>query len=180
MNTNLTRRRFLIALIVAALCMLVLRRIDVPLRTSAAPQGIVSFEFAGNSATAQRILATWDAPARVYAAFSLGFDYLFMPAYASALALACQLAREPWRVRSRRLGQWGAGLALAQFGAALFDGVENLGLWRVLTGAAGDAWPRLAAICAAIKFVLIVLGLVYGLIGAGLALESRRHLHRPT
>lgn len=174
-----TRRRFLAALIAAALCMVILQGINAPLRTAAAPQGIISFEFAGDGATAQRILAAWDGSARVYAGFSLGFDYLFMPAYASALALACRLVRGAWRARYQRLGQWGGGLALAQLAAAIFDAVENLGLWRVLTGASGDTWPRLAAICAAVKFVLIVLGLVYSLTGAGLALWSRRLAGRP-
>ena len=169
-----SRRRFVLLLLATLTMILILQRIDVPLRTDAVPQGIVSFEFAGSQAVAQRILAAWDERARVYAAFSLGFDYLFMLTYAVTLALACRLAEGPWQARTRRGGALGEYLAVGQLAAALFDGVENLGLWRILAGATADGWPILAALCAGIKFVLIVLGLGYSLVGFGLFLQQRR------
>jgi hypothetical protein len=66
----------------------VFRVLDVPLRTDAAPDGIVSFELAGTIGRAGEILASWGTlselgglsifqPARTDLAFSLGLDYLF-------------------------------------------------------------------------------------------------------
>jgi hypothetical protein len=55
------------------------------LRTAAAPNGIVSYELAGNIKPAAEILASWDARAQLFAAFGLVLDYLFMTAYALAL-----------------------------------------------------------------------------------------------
>ena len=71
---------------------IVLQAVDAPLKTTAAPQGIVSYELAGNVVEAQRILDSWNPTARLYAAFSLGLDTLYMPAYAIAIGLACAWA----------------------------------------------------------------------------------------
>ena len=82
-----------------------LQAVDAPLKTPAAPQGIVSYEFAGTTTAAQRILDSWDAGAKVYAGFSLGLDYLYMPAYALTIGLACAWA-------ARVLGPGGGGWAV--------------------------------------------------------------------
>ena len=51
------------------------------------------------------------------------------------------------------------------FAAAIFDALENIGLWYVLLGAANPAWPLLAYWCALFKFGLILLGIAYALAG---------------
>jgi hypothetical protein len=140
----------------------IFRPLGAPLTTSAAPAGIVSFELARIPANAQAMIASWDARAQLFAAFGLGFDYLFMPSYAFTIALACLLAagRHPGlftRVGAR-LG-WGAFLA------ALFDAVENIGLLNSLLGNANSLWPGVSFWCASFKFGLILLGIAYGLIG---------------
>lgn len=87
----------------------IFRVLDAPLRTAAAPNGIVSFELAGTPSQAQTIIDSWHEMAfllssvegqpvpgfvsRAYsfAVFGLGIDYLFMPIYATALALGILL-----------------------------------------------------------------------------------------
>ena len=79
----------------------VFRVLDAPLRTLAAPSGIVSFELAGTPSPAQAIIDSWHGageplPGMVsraysFAVFGLGIDYLFMPLYATALALGILL-----------------------------------------------------------------------------------------
>ncbi len=49
-----------------------LQAVNAPLKTPAAPQGIVSYEFAGTITAAQSILDSWDAGAKIHAGFSLG------------------------------------------------------------------------------------------------------------
>ena len=100
----------------------------------------------------------------LYAAFSLGLDYLFMPLYALAIALGALLAggrHSGWVKSLGAVAGWGA------LGAAAFDAVENFALWQLLTNEVARPWPELAAICAKIKFGLILVGIVYALI-AGL------------
>ena len=142
------------------------RFIDRPLQTTAAPQGIVSFELAGNTVVATRIVDSWDARARIYAGFSLGFDYLFMVAYAVSIALACLGLKSPRSLNWRWWQALGVALAWGVALAAGFDAVENAALWQSLVRAPAAPWPALAATCAVVKFVLIGLGLIYVLVGA--------------
>ena len=104
----------------------VLQAVNVPLKTPAAPQGIVSYEFAGTTAAAQSILDSWDAGAKVYAGFSLGLDYLYMPAYALTIGLACAWAARVLGGRRRWLGSLGRVLAFGLGLAALLDAAGEL------------------------------------------------------
>jgi hypothetical protein len=149
-----------LALTVAGLA--VFQLLDQPLRTSAAPSGTISFELAGSVEKAGAILGSWDAGARLNSAFGLGFDFLFMPAYATALSLGILLAA------GRRTGAWpilGKVLGWGAFAAMVFDAVENLALFSVLQGNLIAPYPQLAAGCATVKFGLILMGIFYGLSG---------------
>ncbi len=135
----------------------VFRQLDQPLRNASAPSGIVSFELARTVDSSQRIADSWNADARLVAAFGLGLDYLFMPVYALALSLGLLLTldNKPAQYRSfAALMGWGA------FAAALFDSVENYALWHVLTNGAVSPYPQISALCATIKFTLLILGLI--------------------
>jgi hypothetical protein len=50
--------------------------------------------------------------------------------------------------------------------AALFDAVENAMLTVVLFGAVAATYPQVAQVCAILKFILIVLGLVFVVVAA--------------
>jgi hypothetical protein len=158
------RRRslFLSLLFLTLILFAVFRVLDTPLRTPAAPNGIVSFELAGSPGNAQAMVDSWSEYARLLAAFGLGLDYLFMPAYASTLALGILLAagrHAGW------FGRLGAPLGWGALAAALFDAVENYGLLQSLLSPLFSLWPVVSAACATIKFVLLLLGLAYALIG---------------
>lgn len=159
---KLRRTLFFVFLGLTAACFAVFQLLDQPLRTPAAPSGTVSFELAGSVEKAREIVDSWDAGARMNSAFGLGFDYLFMPIYATALSLGVLLAVD------RRRGGWsalGKALGWAAFAASGFDSVENLALFSILKGNVFAPYPQIAAGCATIKFVLIFAGLFYGLTG---------------
>lgn len=161
-SQKIRKSLFLSLLAATVVLFAVLRALDAPLQTSAAPNGIVSYELAGNIKPAAEILASWDARAQLFAAFGLGFDYLFMPVYALTLSLGVLLAarrRAGWFARLGAPLGWGALLA------ALFDAVENFSLWKFMLGDFQTLWPRLAAVCATTKFALLSLGLAYALAG---------------
>ncbi len=132
------------------------------LRTSAAPSGIVSFELARDLGTSQAIVDSWDANARLVAAFGLGFDYLFMPTYALALSLGLLLAMNGKMGGYYYFAAW---MGWGAFAAALFDAVENYALWNVLVNDAFSPYPQIAALCATAKFILLIVGLVTALAG---------------
>jgi len=162
---------FLLFLVFTILLFAIFRFLDVPLRTKAAPNGIVSFELAGTRERASEMLASWGGlnelgglmlfqPARSYLAFGLGLDYLFMPVYAIALALAVLLASGRHTGRLGRVGTWVGWAALA---APFFDAVENYALLQLALGRIVAPWPGSAAFCASVKFALLAVGIVYAL-----------------
>lgn len=158
------RKPFFLGFLALTLAMFGLFNIlDQPLRTSAAPNGIVSYELAGSPEEAQAMLTSWDEHARLFAAFGLGFDYLFMPVYSLALSFGLLLAgsaKPTWLQKLTVFLGWGVLLA------ALFDALENYALWKILTGSIDSAFPQIAAVCANIKFILLILGLLAAISGA--------------
>lgn len=145
-----------------------------PLVTQQAPSGIVSFELAGTPSQAKAILDSWDERAKQFAAFGLGFDYLYMLAYSSTLGLGCLLAAGAIRAKEWPLYVMGIPLAWGMCLAALFDAVENLGLTLILlTGETATVWPAIARLCALLKFGLLFLGLIYILYGLSAGLIKR-------
>ncbi|GAB4489212.1 MAG: hypothetical protein Fur0016_21310 [Anaerolineales bacterium] len=159
--SNLRKPLFWFSLGLTAACFAVFQiLLDPPLKTPLA-DGIVSYEFARTPQAATAMVESWDSRGRLFAAFSLGFDFLFMPLYATALSLGLLLAAErhqgTWLTLSNLLG-WGAYLAI------VFDAIENIALFSILAGNLG-ANPPLAFWCATIKFGLIALGLGYALAG---------------
>jgi hypothetical protein len=101
-------------------------RLDQPLRTAAAPRGIISLELAGSPESAQRILASWDSAARRNARLSLGLDYIFLLIYALMLSRLCLIVARRWPASHRGIRRAGLVLGWAQWCAALLDIGENI------------------------------------------------------
>ena len=154
----LCKRLFWLSLVLTALSTLVLQLIDRALHSAAAPQGIVSYELAGHAATAAKILASWDANARLHAAFSLGFDHLYILAYVITLTLAALGLAAAHSGIIRSIGiilAWGMGVA------GLADVLENYLLWRMLILAPTETAAMTARWAALLKFTLILLTFGY-------------------
>ena len=167
--------------------------LDRPLQTGAAPDGILSFELAGNAQTARAITDSWKQQSLllsavagqtnpdivntpyVFAAFGLGIDYLFMPVYALALAFGTLLAA---RRHDGHLKSLGALAGYSAFAAIPFDALENYALLCILLGEVQSGYPALAAFCAIVKFGLILFALAYGLL-AGLLPNKPSSSSRP-
>lgn len=131
-----------------------------PLRTEAAPAGILSYEFAGTVAKATQILDSWNEVARSAAGFNLGLDFLYLLAYSTTIALGIISVSAGLRLKAPVLAAvlffaWGQWLA------ALLDALENVALVTMLLNAPAEPWPAVAFVCASTKFLLIALGLLY-------------------
>ena len=170
------KRIFLTFLLLTLMLFGIFRILDVPLRTAAAPNGIVSFELAGTVEKAVGILSSWNErsnpmgayfelmvyPTPLYAAFGLGLDYLFMPMYAFALAFGTLLATSKHRGWLKSLG---AVAGYGAFVAAVFDAAENYALFQILLGKVFSLYPEVAFYCALIKFILLIFGLMIAVFG---------------
>jgi hypothetical protein len=133
----------------------------------------LSFEFAGDLAVAQEMIESWKPRGEVFAGVILGFDYLFMVAYALTIGLGCVLVARSLSERFKTLSSVGIVLAWAMFLAALLDALENYALIRVLLGSGNELWPVVAKWCAGPKFIIIALGLLYVVIGAIIGVTVR-------
>jgi hypothetical protein len=181
LSSQVSKRLFWTFLAGTLILFAVFRVLDAPLRTPAAPNGIVSFELAGTPFQAQAILDSWRETASLasdvagepvpgmvsraftFSAFGLGIDYLFMPVYATALALGILLAAGRHKGWFFTVGAW---LGWGAYAAALFDALENYALARMLL--MNEVWspyPEVAAFSASVKFGLLLLGLSYALVG---------------
>jgi len=172
------QRIFFTFLALTLILFAIFRLLDQPLQTDAAPNGIVSFELAGDPQTARAITDSWKRMSLllsavagqpdanivnvpyVFAAFGLGIDYLFMPVYALALAFGTLLAA---RKHGGIVYSIGALAGYGAFAAAIFDAMENYTLLQILIGNPQPSYPAIAAFCAVMKFGLIGFGVSYGL-----------------
>lgn len=165
LDENRWGKTFIVLLILTLSLTCALTILGRPLKTAAAPLGILSFEFAGDLPTAISIIESWDDSARVFAGLNLGLDYLYLFAYPCSIGLGCLLVARRFRtmIAPAQLGRF---LAWAQIFAGLFDAIENYALIRLLTGSQHAAWPAIAYWCATPKFIFVLLGIAYVLLGA--------------
>ncbi len=170
--TSTNRKRIFIVLLVWTLGLFAIFRVlDQPL----APNGIVSFELARTLDHATTILNSWSAQAKLYAAFGLGLDYLFMPLYAVTISLGVLLTMGRHKSWFGMLGVW---IGWGSLAAALFDATENFALWHLMLNDLNSVWPQIAFWCASFKFALIAIGLVYALVGGILPKRRPAVSHR--
>ncbi len=173
--TNRTRAWALCA-VAALVVMLAINLTGGPTITTAAPQGIVSFELAGDAQAAGQILSSWNLLARERAAFGLGLDFLFPLLYAAAIGGACVWAAGAFRPVWPGLAAGGVLLSWEMLLAALFDYLENIALTTMLFGSGPIFLPEVARALALLKFSLIGVALVY--VALGTLLHAARVLLR--
>jgi hypothetical protein len=168
----------------------------IGLRTGAAPDGIISLQLAGNSHRAAEVLASWQGKFGSLnpAINNILVDYfLYIPAYTTALGLLCLWARDNVDrkigesqdgftaregtdqriVRAQSAHRIGTILAWGQTTAGLFDCLENAGILVMLNGHVVQPWPFFTTGAAVAKFILIITGFVYGVIGVGAWIASK-------
>lgn len=159
-----TRKHIFFGLLIWTLALLALFQIlNIPLTTTAAPYGIVSHQLAWTPENSRAILVSWGTRASLFAAFGLGLDYLFMPSYALTVAIGTLLAAGRHKGWFCRTGRW---VAYGTFVGVLFDALENIGqALQLLNGTITVPGTIFIGICATIKFTLLLLGVLYGLVG---------------
>lgn len=169
LDPTLRRRLTVVAVALALLQSVIFQFAGTPLRTAAAPQGIISFEFARDLPTATAIVQSWRAAgghALTLAGFNLGFDFLYPPLYAAAIGLCALTVAPNWLRRGYRLYRAADRLVWGLVGAAALDYVENVALVSLLLGSQAAWLPPLAYWCATIKFLVVFIALLYVTLGA--------------
>ena len=134
--------------------MLQLRGLDEPLQTNDT-RGIVAYELAWSQPRSAAIISDWQHNDAIEAAkVSLGVDFVFLLAYPLMFSFgAALLVRAPTSTSFHRAGTL---LSKAVLLCIPLDATENLALWHMLDAGASDALAHLAAICATLKFTLVI------------------------
>ena len=135
--------------------------------------GMVPFELTGGQDRADEILSEWGEDGQDAARESLWIDFGFLLAYGAFLTFALAAVRDLARERSWRLLATIGGVVV-WFGVlgAGFDALENVCLLLTIEDA-GAAFPLLATIFAACKFIFLAAAIAYLLAGLAMRLRSR-------
>ncbi|HKH42667.1 MAG TPA: hypothetical protein VKA41_12530 [Solirubrobacterales bacterium] len=171
----MTRKRALIGSGIASLAIgAVLLVLDARMMDAGGP-GIIGFELAGSEERAAEILADWGDEGADAARASLWIDYAYLIAYGTFLVLAAWATRDLARIRGwRRMAAWGTAVIPLPAAAAAFDAIEDVGLLLAVGGHGGAFAPRLAQVCASLKFALLAVTIAYILAGLLLRVGARR------
>lgn len=152
-----------------ALLAATLNRQGEPLRTEAAPLGILSYEFSWTGDRAGDILGSWDADTTRH---QLYLDFPFLVVYPVLLSLVCAMLAAR---RVCRLSDAGIFLSWWVLAAAPLDAIENLALLRMVNHGPHGALAGLAGVSATLKFALLLTALTWILIqGVALLLKPPR------
>jgi hypothetical protein len=136
--------------------------------------GVLEYEFVGSEDRAAEMLAEWGDAGQDDIRLSLWIDYGFMLVYGAFFTLAGLATRDFARKRGNQVlasvGRWAPWCAV---GAAIFDALENANLLLILGGHGGSVSPPLATACASVKFVLILIAIVYVVWGLVARFQAR-------
>ena len=165
---NLAWPTLIVAGIAMALLFTQLSKYKAKLRTTAAPQGIVSFALCGSAQRSQAIIDSWKANEAnnmtdmiLYARQSLRLDFFFIVAYVVALGLFYGwLSSLALGIDYQTLRCLFCVLAWLQIVAGVLDVTENVCLLKILSQGTvtSSVLPRTAYLCATLKFVLTGIG----------------------
>jgi hypothetical protein len=140
---------------------------------------IVALELAGTPDDAGRIVSIWRERGLIDGAISgVHADFFFLLAYSTGLALSCVMAIAP--IDRSGFPGTGVGIPLAwlQSVAGGLDALENVALLRMLRGHLDRPWPEVSRVCASLKFVLVLGGIAFALVGVVLwVFERVTHSH---
>ncbi len=162
----------LILLTLLIICMISIRYFDAFLINTICENGIVSFELAKDLDSIKAILNSWNEQAKIAASLSMGFDFLFLIVYASFMALLIHKLNERfWK--NKPFYKIGTLLIWTTFLAALFDAIENIALIRLLLGDLQQQWASVAYYFAVLKFITLLIGILYIIINFGLLLTRK-------
>jgi len=167
------RALFFISLAVTLPVIVTLLTLNRPLQNETAPQGVVSLEMARTVDQQNRILNSWNEPARLRLAFSIGLDFFCVVVFTSSLVLACIWLADA----SHRHGASSSNLGLALAWALGIMGVlwilQNTLLAAALFGHATALTARITFGCALLKFAVMMLGLAYMLGSVAMLLRGQ-------
>lgn len=150
--------------------MVILMIINQYLITPGAPQGMISYQLAGDTESARQIRRAWGSSGQFWAHLSLYLDFLFVAIYLTfVLKLSNHLMLDRPGVREQQLGKLSKWMFII---GGSGDVAENVFLLIAITRPeAEDHW----AIAAVVASLLKLTGLLIGAAALLIVRAARRH-----
>jgi hypothetical protein len=160
------KRTLLISFLILLAMIFIMRWQGLSLVTPVSPKGIINLEFAK---TAERFnqLKLFLNPRDV--SFNIYLDFLFIASYTWFLVSGCRFVKE-----KINLFQWNDRFISIAVAVAFFDVCENFLLLLILYGRFSPSALQVVFYCAAIKFILAGLVVLYLLITLPVALLYKK------
>ena len=137
-----------------------MKTFNKPLVNNVCKGGVISFELAKDLDCSEKIINSWNENAKLNMSLSLGFDFLFLLVYSSFIALLIfNINNKLWK--SKPFYKVGKLLIYAIFIAAFFDVIENIALIKLLLGDLKQIWSSIAYYFATIKFIIVLICIIY-------------------
>jgi len=173
LSSKRLRNNILITFVLFVFSILLLRYLDSFLINNVAKKGIVSFELAKDTITANNIINSWNKVSTAAAGYSLIYDFFFMVIYSLFLGLTIHFINKKVWKKNTAIYKVGVLLIYAQFSAALFDAIENISLLQVFKEST-QFWTSTAYYFATAKFILIALGILFIVVSISVLLFQKK------
>lgn len=163
------KKNLSVAAIASVLMIVVLRLQGNSLKTLSAPLAIVDLEFANTQQRLQEVLQLWDLSV---VKMNIWLDFLFIVSYVLFLSIAAEWCAMKWNAGIMR--QIGLTLVRVAYIAGLLDIAENLLMLQTLAGNSTTTSLELTYYCAASKFTLVAIILLYLLVSLPIAVRKNK------
>jgi len=150
------RRLQRVASLMAVVLLAAIAALGLPLRTSAAPLGIVSLQFAGSPGAAEMMLDSWRAVPRARLLWAHGLDLLLPVAY--VIAIGTTAARAGGRVAP--VSRWSGLAAGSALVAGSADQLENIAMGFTILGTPSWAGVMVTLVAATVKSLLLIVAVI--------------------
>lgn len=163
------KKNLSIAALATVIMFFILRWEGAPLMSAISPRGIVDLEFAD---TPQRFNELMNSCNLSVVRGNIWLDFLFIVSYVLFLSLATEASALKWpEGKIRFIGFW---LARAAYVAGIMDIAENLLMLQSISGNETVHSLHLTSYCAAIKFFIIGILLLYLIISLPVLLRKTK------
>ncbi len=162
------KRKLTLSAIASVILFIVLRFQGAALKTPISKRAIVDLEFADTPQRIQELFVVWNMQT---VRINVWIDFLFIIAYVSFLSLASKTTAVKWKsIYFKQIGYICSRLA---FVAGLFDVCENILMLQTTDGSFTTVSLQFTFYCAAIKFILAGLIVMYLLISLPMILKRK-------
>ena len=160
-------KKLSVAAIASFLMFVALRWQGAGLKTNTSPRAIIDLEFADKPQRLQELLFNWDLSV---VKINIWLDFLFIVSYVLFLSIASEICAMKWPAGIMR--QMGLTLIRVAYAAGILDIAENLFMLQSIDGNFTFTSLQLTYYCAAVKFTLAAIILLYLLVSMPVAIRK--------